>query len=72
MTKPYTVVTFARYFVNAESKDEAKSIVYEAMLGNDNDGILSNGEIYESVMFVADGTIHSIDHEEINWRLTNG
>jgi hypothetical protein len=64
VTNPYTVTAFARYFVNANSKEEAKDIVYEALLGNDNQNILGNGEIYESTMFAQDGITHSIEHGE--------
>lgn len=65
MTKAYTVTAFARYFVNADNLEEAKDIVYEAMLGNfECQKILSTGEIYEATMFAQEGTVHSIQHGE--------
>lgn len=67
MTNPYTVTAIATYFVNADNKEEAKNIVYEAMLGNfECQKILSNGEIYDQAILVTEGTNHTIPLEQYN------
>lgn len=65
MDKAYTVTAIGTYFVLAKDKEEAKNIVYEAMLGNfECEKILGSGEIYEQAMMVREGTHHTIPLEE--------
>lgn len=45
----YTVTATGTYFVEAESYGEAQDIVYEALLGNDKESILGNGEIQSNI-----------------------
>jgi hypothetical protein len=57
----YTVTATGTYFVKALSRDHALDIVYEAMLGNDPDGILGTGEVHYK-MHIQQGTKYTIQH----------
>lgn len=56
--KDYTVTAIATYFVTAESNNDAKDIVYEALLGNDNQNILRWGEVNLKTLVAVEG-IHN-------------
>lgn len=58
----FTVTATATYFVEAGDKDEASSIVHEAMLGNDPQNILGNGEVHYK-MLIQKGFHSLIDHD---------
>ena len=61
--KFYTVVVSGRWFVKASHLIEAQNIVYEALLGNDPENVLSWGEIDEQNIQILPGTHHSIEVE---------
>jgi len=56
----YTVTGTGTYFVKAKSADEAETIVYEAMLGNDKNNVLGCGEVHLGGMIVQRGTHYTI------------
>jgi hypothetical protein len=57
--KFYTVVVSGRWFVKASHLMEAQNIVYEALLGNDPENVLSWGEIDEQGIQIFPGTRYS-------------
>lgn len=57
----FTVTATGTYFVQALSRDQALDMVYEAMLGNDPDGILGTGEVHYK-MHIQQGTKYTIQH----------
>lgn len=57
--KFYTVVASGRWFVKASHLIEAQNIVYEALLGNDPENVLSWGEIDEQNIQIFSGTHHA-------------
>ena len=57
--KFYTVVVSGRGFVKASHLMEAQNIVYEALLGNDPENVLSWGEIDEQGIQIFPGTHYS-------------
>lgn len=64
----YTVTMTGTYFVHAENAFEAECIVYEALLGNDRNGIrcldtLGNGEVHQDNVIVQDGFRSTIPDE---------
>lgn len=58
--KHYTVTATATYFVQATDEDEATNIVYEALLGDDQDNILGGGEIHCDSLDCKEGTHYTI------------
>lgn len=58
----YTVTAMATYFVDAKDATEALGIVYESMLGNDNQNILGCGEVHHTSMVVREGFHSTINH----------
>lgn len=62
--KLYTVTAFSTHFVEANSEDEALNIVYEALLGNDENNVLCNGEIHQQTMIARQGYHSTIKDEE--------
>ena len=62
--KLYTVTSFSTHFVEANDANEALNIVYEALLGNDKDNILGNGEIHQQTMIARQGYHSTIKDEE--------
>jgi hypothetical protein len=68
MKKMYTVTTVTTHFTEAEDATEALNIVYEALLGNDVNDILGNGEIHQTSMVVKEGFHSTIKHgEDYDW-----
>lgn len=57
--KFYTVIVSGRWFVKASHLMEAQNIVYEALLGNDPENVLSWGEIDEQGIQIFPGTRYS-------------
>ena len=62
--KLYTVTGFSTHFVKAKSENEALNIVYEALLGNDENNILGNGEVHTTTMIARQGYHSAIRDEE--------
>lgn len=62
--KLYTVTAFSTHFVEAKSENEALDIVYEALLGNDKDSILGNGEVHQQTMIARQGYHSTIKDKE--------
>lgn len=62
--KLYTVTAFTTHFVEANSEDEALDIVYEALLGNDKNNVLGNGEIHTATMIARQGYHSTIKDKE--------
>lgn len=62
--KLYTVNAFSTYFVEAKNEKQAMDIVYEALLGNDFNDILKNGEVNDSLMIVRVGYHSNIKDKE--------
>lgn len=62
--KIYTVTAFTTNFVEAEDYNEAISVVYEALLGNDKNNILGNSEVHITTMIAREGYHSSIRDEE--------
>ena len=60
----YTVTSISTHFVEAEDANEALNIVYEALLGNDKNNVLGNGEIHEQTMIVRQGYHSTIKDKE--------
>jgi len=63
-TSFYTVTATGTYFVSAKDAFEAKTLVYEAMLGNDPKHLLDIGEVHLGTMVVKEGTHYTISHTE--------
>lgn len=62
--KLYTVTSFSTHFVEAEDENDALNIVYEALLGNDKNKILGNGEIHQQTMIARQGYHSAITDKE--------
>lgn len=62
--KLYTVTAFSTHFVEAKSENEALDIVYEALLGNDKNNILGNGEVHQQTMIARRGYHSTIKDTE--------
>jgi len=62
--KLYTVTAFSTHFVEAKSENEALDIVYEALLGNDKNNILGNGEVHQQTMIARQGYHSTIKDTE--------
>lgn len=62
--KLYTVTSFSTHFVEAEDENDALNIVYEALLGNDKNKILGNGEIHQQTMIARQGYHSKITDKE--------
>ncbi len=60
----YTVTSISTHFVEAEDANEALNIIYEALLGNDKNNVLGNGEIHEQTMIVRQGYHSTIKDKE--------
>jgi hypothetical protein len=60
----YTVTTVTTHFTEANSPTEALNIVYEALLGNDDNDILGEGEVHQASMVVREGFHSTIKHGE--------
>jgi hypothetical protein len=60
----YTVTSISTHFVEANDANEALNIVYEALLGNDKNNVLGNGEIHEQTMIVRQGYHSTIKDTE--------
>jgi hypothetical protein len=66
MKKMYTVTTITTHFAEADDANEALNIVYEALLGNDHNNILGQGEVHHATMVVREGFHSTIKHGEDN------
>jgi hypothetical protein len=62
--KLYTVTAFSTHFVEANSEDEALNIIYEALLGNDKNNVLGNGEVHTTTMIARQGYHSTIKDKE--------
>lgn len=62
--KLYTVTAFTTHFVKANNEDEALDIVYEALLGNDKEKVLSSGEVHTTTMIARQGYHSAIKDKE--------
>lgn len=62
--KLYTVNSFSTHFVEATNEQEAMDIVYEALLGNDPNKVLQNGEVNDSLIIVRVGYHSNIKDKE--------
>lgn len=62
--KLYTVTAFTTHFAIAKDENEASNIVYEALLGNDKQGVLSSGEVHITTMIARQGYHSTIKDEE--------
>jgi hypothetical protein len=60
----YTVTSISTHFVEANDANEALNIVYEALLGNDKNNVLGNGEIHDQTMIVRKGYHSTIKDKE--------
>jgi hypothetical protein len=60
----YTVTSISTHFVEANDANEALNVVYEALLGNDKNNVLGNGEIHEQTMIVRQGYHSTIKDKE--------
>jgi hypothetical protein len=60
----YTITAFSTHFVEAKSENEALDIVYEALLGNDENNILGNGEVHQQAMIARKGYHSTIQDKE--------
>lgn len=60
----YTITAFSTHFVEAKSENEALDIVYEALLGNDENNILGNGEVHQQTMIARKGYHSTIQDKE--------
>lgn len=57
----YTVTATATHFVEADDANEALGKVYEALLGNDHEGILGLSEVSLSSMKIRNGYHSTIE-----------
>lgn len=62
--KLYTVTSISTHFVEAISEEQALDIVYEALLGNDKNNVLGNGEVNYSMMIARKGYHSTIKDKE--------
>lgn len=62
--KLYTVTAFTTHFVEAKDANEALSVIYEALLGNDKQKVLSSGEVHTTTMIARQGYHSAIKDSE--------